>query len=401
NVRRQGYVPLTAERAHRAMARLLAAGRATGVIVDADWARMGEALGHARPALLSSLIAPPAARDRVGTAVVARLKAAAASEREALLIGFLQGEVQAVLGLASPPDPTAGFFEQGLDSLMALQLRNRIDHALGLSLPATLAMDHPTIEAVARHLGTEHFGLAGAVLPGPVAASARADEPVVIVGLACRVPGADDAEGFWRLLTDGRSGIVELPQDRFDVAAYYDPDPTVPGKIYTRRAGLVSGIDTFDAAYFAISPREALTMDPQQRLLLETSVSALEAAGLPVTSLRASRTGVYVGVGPNEYAALRRSDDPEAVDVHTATGGALSVIAGRVAFALGLEGPAAAIDTACSSSLVAVHQAVAGLQRGDADLALAGGVNVLGIEWMLSTCRARMLSADGLCKTFD
>ncbi len=232
--------------------------------------------------------------------------------------------------------------------------------------------------------------------------TARTDEPIAIVAVACRFPGAPDPEAYWELLSGGVDAIREIPDDRFDVDEYYDPDPEAPGKIYTRYGGYLEGIDGFDPEFFGISPREAVWMDPQQRLMLEIAWEGLERAGYAPASLRGSRTGVFVGVAANEYSQLLNTNSVETIEAHFITGNALNVIAGRVAFALGLEGPAMAVDTACSASLVAVHQACQALHSGDCDMALAGGVNVLvSPASIVATSRARMLSADGRCKTFD
>ena len=195
--------------------------------------------------------------------------------------------------------------------------------------------------------------------------------------MACRFPGAPDVEAFWEVLSGGVDVIREIPDDRFDINEYYDPDPDAPGKIYSRYGGFLDDIDGFDPEFFGISPREAVWIDPQQRLVLETAWEGLERAGYSPMALRGSRSGVYVGVGANEYSHLLSTGSVDTIEAHFITGNALNVIAGRVAFALGLEGPAVAVDTACSSSLVAVHQACQALQSGDCDLALAGGVNVL------------------------
>ena len=232
--------------------------------------------------------------------------------------------------------------------------------------------------------------------------TARSDEPIAIVSVACRFPGAPDPEAYWELLSGGVDAIREIPDDRFDVDEYYDPDPEAKGKIYTRYGGYLDSIDGFDPEFFGISPREAVWMDPQQRLMLEIAWEGLERAGYSPASLRGSRSGVFVGVAANEYSQLLGTNSVETIEAHFITGNALNVIAGRVAFALGLEGPAMAVDTACSASLVAVHQACQALHSGDCDMALAGGVNVLvSPASIVATSRARMLSADGRCKTFD
>ena len=204
------------------------------------------------------------------------------------------------------------------------------------------------------------------------------------------------------MLSGGVDAIREVPDDRFDIDEFYDPDPEAPGKIYSRFGGFLDGIDGFDPEFFGISPREAVWIDPQQRLMLETAWEGLERAGYSPGALRGSRSGIFVGVATNEYSHLLSAESVEKIEPHFITGNALNAISGRVAFALGLEGPAVAVDTACSSSLVAVHQACQALHSGDCDLALAGGVNVLlSPVSIIAASRARMLSPVGRCKTFD
>ena len=220
--------------------------------------------------------------------------------------------------------------------------------------------------------------------------------------MACRFPGAPDPEAFWDVLSGGVDAIREVPEDRFDIDEFYDPDPETPGKIYSRFGGFLDGIDGFDPEFFGISPREAVWIDPQQRLMLETVWEGLERAGYSPGALRGSRSGIFVGVATNEYSHLLSAQSFEKIEPHFITGNALNAISGRVAFALGLEGPAVAVDTACSSSLVAIHQACQALHSGDCDLALAGGVNVLlSPVSIIAASRARMLSPVGRCKTFD
>lgn len=229
----------------------------------------------------------------------------------------------------------------------------------------------------------------------------RRSEPLAVVGLGCRFPaGGESPAHFWRSLRDGVDGVTETPRDRWDTDAYYDPDPEAPGKAYSRHGGFLDQVDGFDAGFFGISPREAAAMDPQQRLLLEVSWEALEDAGEAPSKLRGSRTGVFVGVSSDDYAELYL--DPGRMDAYSAWGTMRSVAAGRVAFFLGLQGPAIQLDTACSSSLVAVHLAGRSLRSRECDLALAGGVNlILSPGSMISRCRMKALSPQGRCKTFD
>jgi acyl transferase domain-containing protein len=191
---------------------------------------------------------------------------------------------------------------------------------------------------------------------GPQEAESKR-EPIAIIGIGCRVPGADSPEQLWQLLCAGTDAITEVPPERWDLDAYFDPDPEVPGKMTTRWGGFVDRADTFDAGFFGISPREAVSMDPQQRLLLEVTWEALEDAGVPAASLEGSRTGVFIGIANEDYSRLRGHDrsDLSAIDLYAGTGTAYSVAAGRIAFFLGLQGPTMAIDTACSASLVAVR----------------------------------------------
>ncbi|MEO1132051.1 MAG: beta-ketoacyl synthase N-terminal-like domain-containing protein [Cyanobacteria bacterium J06639_1] len=229
-------------------------------------------------------------------------------------------------------------------------------------------------------------------------------EPLAIVGMACRYPGgADRPEAFWQLLHDGEDAIADVPADRWDAEALYDPDPDAPGKIATRKGGFLDDIDRFDAQFFGISAREARSLDPQQRLLLETSWEALERANCPPQSLANTDTGVFVGICSNDYGkALVGSGDRSNIDAFYGTSNAISVAAGRVSYVLGLRGPSLSVDTACSSSLVAVHLACQSLRNGECSTAIAAGVNVLlSPETSIAFSRAHMLDADGRCRTFD
>src|SRR5690606_32737424 len=228
-------------------------------------------------------------------------------------------------------------------------------------------------------------------------------EPIAIVGLSCRFPGgADSPEAFWQLLREGVDAIREVPASRWDVDALYDPDPDAAGKTATRWGGFIEDEHAFDAAFFGISPREAAGMDPQQRLLLELSWEALERASIAPDALTGTPTGVFVGISNSDYFRIHERAGLASLDAYTASGSAHSVAAGRIAYVLGLQGPAIAVDTACSSSLVAVHLAVQSLRAGECSMALAGGVNLLlAPEVTVALSRMRMMAADGRCKTFD
>jgi acyl transferase domain-containing protein/acyl carrier protein len=229
-------------------------------------------------------------------------------------------------------------------------------------------------------------------------------EPIAIIGTGCRFPGgAVHMEAFWRLLRDGVDAVREVPRERWNVDAFYDPDPAVPGKTSTRNAGFLNEVDQFDPLFFGISPREATTLDPQHRLLLEVSWEALERAGQAPDRLVANRTGAFVGIGQMDYAHLLFGlTDPKLIDVYAGTGNGFCFASGRLSYVLGLRGPNLAVDTACSSSLVAVHLACQSLRARECDLALAGGVQLLlSPQPFIGLTKLGALSRDGKCKTFD
>jgi len=229
-------------------------------------------------------------------------------------------------------------------------------------------------------------------------------EPIAIIGMACRFPGgANSPEAYWELLRNGVDAITDIPNQRWNVAAHYDPDTDAPGKMYTRSGGFINDVDQFDPQFFGISPREAHSLDPQQRLLLEVSYTALENAGQPPFDLRGSRTGVFIGVSFDDYAQISvRSGDLTRIDAHSSLGNTRSIAAGRLAYTFGFQGPTMQLDTTCSSSLLAVHLACQSLRSGESNLALAGGVNLmLSPEPTIGFCKLKALAPDGRCKTFD
>ena len=234
------------------------------------------------------------------------------------------------------------------------------------------------------------------------AAQAGRSEPIAIVGMGCRVPGANDPDAFWRLLSEGRDAIGDVPRGRWDVDALYDPTPGTPGKVYSRQGGYLDQVDGFDAAFFNISAREAASIDPQQRLLLEVAWEALEHAGIAPASLKGTATGVFIGVTSSDYACLQLEQNRLPDDPYFSSGAALNACAGRVSYVFGLQGPCMIVDTACSSSLTAIHLACSALRNRECDAALAGGVNLMLAAWPhVTLAAAQMVAADSRCKTFD
>ena len=290
------------------------------------------------------------------------------------------------------------FSRYGLDSLGAGRLIGELALLLDRPLSPTLVWELPTINALAAHLtGAQE----SAAAPVEAAGTRDAPEPIAIVGMACRFPKAPDLASFWRLLADGVDAITEVPKDRWDAAALFDPDPNTPSKLTTRWGGFLEHIDRFDPQFFGISPREAVQMDPQQRLVLELAWEALEDAGIPPHGLKDSRTGVFMGAMWNDYAKVTAGETSH-VTQHTATGQDLSIIPARVSYVLGLRGPSLAVNTACSSSIVAVHLARQSLLSGESTLALAGGVNlIIGPSSTLAMSKFGAMAPDGRSKAFD
>ncbi len=400
---------ITPQQGLRAFDQLVREDAATSVVLAADWSSYGESLEYRMPLLedmLSAISEDEAASPALADDLMSHLAETPAAEREALLVSFLQQEVQAVLRLPTAPEATVGFFDLGMDSLMAVALRNRLNRALAdaYAVPNTVVFDYPDIARLASHL-IEALGEVSAAPtpppqpqpePEPQTEVRRENEGIAIVGMACRFPGAPDLSAFWRLLEEGANAVTDGRQDS---GSWNNPANGLPEKYAAyRQGGFVEGIDQFDAGFFRISPIEARMMDPRQRMMLETTWQALEDAGINPDELRGSRTGLYAGIATSEYRDLMTASDYGVSYLSTAA----SMTVGRIAFFLGLEGPTMPVELNCASSLVAVHQAVTGLQQGEVDMALVGGTHAaLSPELTQEMADLGILSRNGQCKTFD
>ncbi|WP_461003993.1 type I polyketide synthase, partial [Streptomonospora sediminis] len=328
-------------------------------------------------------------------------------ERRSKLVGLVSDTTLDVMGAVLPGlleevGADQGFTDMGLDSMAAVELRDRLSAELGTELAMTVAFDHPTPTALADHLLNDVLAL-GERTDDRATAAAGSDEPIAIVGMACRYPGGvASPEQLWDLIREGGETVTGFPTDRgWDLDGLFDDDPDSGNTSYTRVGHFLHDAGEFDAGFFGISPREALAMDPQQRLILETCWEALERAGIDPQTLHGSPTGTFIGAEPQDYGPrLHRA--PAEIEGYLVTGAATSVIAGRVAYTLGLQGPTMSVDTACSASLTAIHLACQSLRTGESPLVLAGGVTVMSAPGTYTAfSRQRVIASDGRCKAFS
>ncbi|MGW3818685.1 SDR family NAD(P)-dependent oxidoreductase [Streptomyces sp. NPDC005046] len=360
-------------------------------------------------ALWRSLLPAPRTGQDGAAGLADRLARLPEADRAARVLALVREEASRALGLRSAESvgPDQPLRELGMDSVTAVELRNRIGTRIGARLPATLLFDHPTVARLSAHLLTTALAADGRTARrgapdprSPRTPAPASDEPLALVAMACRLPGGvSDPEGLWRLVAEGRDAVGPFPADRWDVESLHDPDPEALGKTYAKEGGFLDDLESFDAGFFGITPMEAAAMDPQQRMLLETAWEALERAGIVPAELAGSTTGVYVGMFGSDYLAGSRLDQ---LDGYVGTGSAASVASGRLAYTLGLNGPALTVDTACSSSLVALHLAAQALRSGECDLALAGGVTLMVTPGtFVEFSRLRGLSPTGRCRSFS
>ncbi|MEV5840270.1 SDR family NAD(P)-dependent oxidoreductase [Nocardia sp. NPDC052112] len=394
-MRRLGFPPFTEAEGLALFDAAIATETAQVVALRVDAAVL-RTRGEQIPALLRAIAPAPvrrATRTAAGQAFAQRLAGLSDTDRAAALLDLVRATAADTLGHASGAavEPQQAFQQLGFDSLSAIEFRNKLNTATGLRLPATLIFDYPNPQLVADFIDSQLTGTSKDI--DSTAGTVVGDDRIAVVAMGCRYPGGiASPEDLWRLVASGEETTGELPDDRgWDLDGIYDPEPGKAGKTYTRHGGFLYSAADFDADFFGISPNEATAMDPQQRVLLEVSWEALERAGVDPAVLRGSSTGVFTGVMYHDYA--------QGAGTGNNAGG--SLVSGRIAYTLGLEGPAVSVDTACSSSLVALHLAAQSLRSGECDLALAGGVAVMSApDMFLEFSRQRGLSPDGRCKSF-
>lgn len=405
----QGIAPLDVAEAHEVMGLMLSLQQVQGTVMDVDWRRMRTGPGGEASTLLEEL-APARQRAATGDSeLVARLRKLRGTARRQLLVDTVRASLQRILSTPEPPELDRPLIEMGLDSLMAVEFGTELQQMLGdqFAVGPTMLFDHPTIDAISDYVLSlmtddgEEESPSEPAEPVIEEQGLRPREPIAIIGLSCRFPGAHNADEFWENLLQGVDSVRDIPTDRWDIDRFYREDRQ-PGFMYTREGGFLDDIADFDAAFFNISDQEACWIDPQHRMLLENSYRALEDAGIATAPLADSNVGVFMGIMGQDYAFLPTLDDQHVIEAFQGAGLSHSAGVGRISYVFGFEGPSIAVDTASSSSLVALHQAMRSLQDGHCNMALAGGVNaILAPVNSLLMSKAGLLSPDGRCKSFS
>lgn len=405
---RLGVGSLSTVKALAALEHILVGNEGITGVFDIKWQQYVQQTGTIRK-LLDNFGKHDDTKSGRSAAIREELAKASPTARPEILAVYLERVLGIILGMPDQRllDRESGFSALGMDSLMAMELRRQLERDFEVSLSATIGFNYSTVNALRDHLLTVFGWKEG---KSTETAASRMDnrtasgrEPIAVIGMGCRFPGANSPEAFWELLRDGVDAISEVPDSRWDIDKYYDADPGKPGKIYTRHGGFIDNVDLFDAKFFGISPNEADYMDPQQRLLLEVTWEALENAGIVPSALNASQMGVFVGIGQNDYGQYHLENSrTNSINPYTGTGNSHSFAAGRISYFLGAQGPSISVDTACSSSLVTVSMACQSLRNGESDLALAGGVQLmLAPQSSIYLSNIKALSADGKCKSFS
>lgn len=411
----QGIVPLGIAEAHRAMEMILSADIAQAVVMDVDWRRLRTGPGGDPPAMLEGLVSARQKSQQGDSQLVGKLKQLRGNARKDLLTKTIQESMQRILSTPELPEVDRPLIEMGLDSLMAVEFSTELQMMIGeqFIIGPTMLFEHPSIDAISDHvlelIESESAAATTTDQAVPGQQQEVADkhlhrierEPIAVIGMSCRFPGAQNVDQFWNNILSGVDSVGEIPDDRWDIDQFYSAERE-PGKMYTRQGGFLEDIGDFDAAFFNISDQEACWIDPQHRMLLENSYRALENAGICPHPLVDSNVGVFMGIMGQDYAFLPRLDDQEIIRTFQGAGLSHSAGVGRISYVFGLEGPSIAVDTASSSSLVALYQAVRSLQDGNCNMALAGGVNaILAPVNSLLMSKAGLLSPDGRCKSFS
>jgi acyl transferase domain-containing protein/surfactin synthase thioesterase subunit/short-subunit dehydrogenase len=400
-----GVIALTPREGMRCLEAALLSGKSLITIANINWEVFTKQMSKV-PTWLQFFHRKAVNKDEL----LARILEIPLNDRLALLKSFVSDIVKLVLGVSDTVqiDEKKGFSEMGIDSLMVIELKNRLQAGIGKSavIATTTVFDYPSVEKMAKYLiKLLKVEVLAVNKQKEEVQVIEKSESIAIIGMSCRFPGgANSPNEYWELLREGKDAISKIPETRWDVESYYDPNIDAPGKMVTKFGGFLNiDVSKFDAGYFGISPREAEYMDPQHRLLLEVSLEAIEAAGIAPGSLEGSSTGVYIGICSKEYMDLvTATGDLTLISPYFARGNAGSIANGRISYFFGLHGPSFAVDTACSSSLVAIHSACESLRSGEVNLALAGGVNLLLSPILfIDFSKSGMLSPEGHCKTFD